>query len=120
MGPLKTDQNSKLAVRNELFKGLKAMVIVVCLVLSLTSVAFCFFLNFKASELQDRVTLLENEKGRFNMPASAATFLSEDGTMPLFLQNKLDRLLQERLEEHLGKRRIVREAQANCNCPPGL
>ncbi|WP_066496355.1 sigma-54 interaction domain-containing protein [Abyssisolibacter fermentans] len=47
------------------------------------------------------------KKGKFEVAAGGTIFLDEIGDMPLYLQSKLLRVLQERYIEHIGSNKII-------------
>ncbi|GCC28280.1 hypothetical protein chiPu_0006709, partial [Chiloscyllium punctatum] len=96
---------------------LRTLPTVVSLLLSVVSVVFCLFLNVKTARLQDRVRLLENQKGSFSLQAVREILWDDANLLPL-LQKRIDEL-QEELTDGVAKIRTVREATSECLCPPG-
>ncbi|KAI1898439.1 hypothetical protein AGOR_G00072360 [Albula goreensis] len=110
---------SRSAPRSLIFRCLVALPTVACFMLSVSSIAICFLVSFKTSQLEQRVHALEMEKKSVFHPPEAA-FLSEDGTVLPVFRDTIEKLLQERLIEALPKLRTVRDVGQGCSCPPGV
>ncbi|XP_042195977.1 collagen alpha-1(XXIII) chain [Callorhinchus milii] len=110
-----TDEMSKVVPKkSNLLQYLGTLPTVICFMFSLTSMAFCLLLNFKTSGLQDRVRLLESQRGRVFVQGTPDT-----PDLLAVLQRRLDHVLQERLNDGFAKLRTVREVPSGCLCPPG-
>ncbi|KAI4873528.1 hypothetical protein NFI96_011359, partial [Prochilodus magdalenae] len=84
-----------------------------CLLLSGVSVGFCALITFRTAHLEDRVALLESERG--SVFGSVPSWLEVNGT----LWDLIDKLVQKRLMEEAPKLRTPRDLVQECSCPPG-
>ncbi|KAG7465156.1 hypothetical protein MATL_G00173280 [Megalops atlanticus] len=107
------------APRSLIFRCLVALPTVACFMLSVSSIAICFLVSFKTSQLEHRVHALEMEKKSVFHPPEAS-FLGEDGTVLPVFRDTIEKLLQERLNEAIPKLRTARDVGPECSCPPGV
>lgn len=99
-------EKSKLNLKEETSKGQKPSFLhclgglptVLCVMMSICSMAFCFMMNFKTSHLEHRVQVLEME--RLSLIHPLPTALEPNGTV-LGLQKTIEKLLQEVREQQL-------------------
>ncbi|KAJ8405509.1 hypothetical protein AAFF_G00319820 [Aldrovandia affinis] len=94
------------APRSVIFRCLVALPTVACFMLSVSSIAICFLVSFKTSQLEHRVHALEMEKKSVFHPPEAS-FLAEDGTVLPVFRDTIEQLLQEKLNEAMPKLRKV-------------
>ncbi|KAL4631322.1 collagen alpha-1(XXIII) chain-like [Arapaima gigas] len=97
---------------------LVALPTIVCLLLSVSSISFCFLMTFKTSQLENRVHALELEKVQM-IHRPEMSFLGEDGSVVPALRETVEKLLQEKLSEALPLHRVTRDLAPHCSCPPG-
>ncbi|KAL0974011.1 hypothetical protein UPYG_G00214230 [Umbra pygmaea] len=106
------------APKSLLLRCLVGLPTVLCLMLSVSSIAMCLLMSFKTYRLESRLHVLEMEKNTvFNPPESI--FTREDGTVLPALRSSFETLLQERLSQVIPKLRTVRDTPQECSCPPG-
>ncbi|XP_073676370.1 collagen alpha-1(XXV) chain [Garra rufa] len=86
---------------------------VVCLVLSLSSIAVCFLMTFKTHQMESRLRELETKMTDICQESP------KDVSVPQELRKSFETLLQERLTEEMPKLRVARDVTQDCNCPPG-
>ncbi|GCB71555.1 hypothetical protein scyTo_0005985 [Scyliorhinus torazame] len=116
--PPKTGQSNKeMMATSTPLEYLRTLPTVISLLVSITSVVYCLLLNVKTAVLQDRVKLLEDQKGSIS-PQAIGEISWDDATLLSVLQKRMDRL-QEELTDGVAKIRTVREATSECLCPPG-
>lgn len=80
--------------RSMAFRCLVALPTVACFMLSVSSIAVCFLVSFKTSQLEHRVQALEMQKNSVFQPPEGS-FLGEDGTVLPVFRNTIEKLLQE-------------------------
>ncbi|XP_067876406.1 collagen alpha-1(XIII) chain-like [Heterodontus francisci] len=85
---------------------------VVCCLLSIVSLGFCILVHYRTSDLQTRVSYLEEER------QVLSAWLSMDQMEPTIF-NRVDQLVDEKLKARLPKMRTHRSVPGGCMCPPG-